>query len=80
MNFCPEGGALLEWKKALPHTTERHGPIRKEGIRSGHLAFEEVIRIFPGDGPATFYLNASRDYSVIPPDPDWDGVIKLTAK
>jgi adenylate cyclase len=75
-----KGTLSADWQKALSAYNKGMAQYYKRDYDQAILAFEEVIRIFPGDGPATFYLNASRDYSAIPPDPDWDGVIKLTAK
>ena len=69
-----------DWKTALP--------LYENALQKFHLRlyseaaelFEQFLKIFPNDGPVAFYLAASRDYAAIPPDPSWDGVIKLTAK
>jgi len=69
-----------QWREVLPLYEAGLGHFHKREFDQAVLCFEGVIKAFPKDGPAAFYLNASRDYSAIPPDPDWDGVIKLTAK
>jgi adenylate cyclase len=78
--LAKKGQLSADWQKALPAYDKGLAHYYKREYDQAVLAFEEVVKIFPKDGPANFYLNASRDYSAIPPDPDWDGVIKLTAK
>ena len=78
--LAKQGELSAPWQQALP--------LYEKGLKHFHarefdqaiLAFEEVLKLIPKDGPAFFYCNASRDYAAIPPDQDWDGVIKLTAK
>ncbi len=69
-----------QWREALPLYEAGIEHFCKREFDQAAVCFEGVIKIFPKDGPAAFYLNVSRDYSAIPPGPDWDGVIKLTAK
>jgi adenylate cyclase len=78
--LAPKGQLSDEWKKALPFYEKGLVLFGKRDYSQAVIAFEEVIKIFPKDGPANLYLNASRDYSAIPPEEDWDGVFNLTAK
>ena len=78
--LAKKGELSAEWKKVLPSYEKGLAFFDKRNYSEAVLAFEEVIKVFPEDGPATYYVNASRDYSAIPPPDDWDGVINLTAK
>jgi class 3 adenylate cyclase/CHASE2 domain-containing sensor protein len=77
--LAKKGKLSPEWQKALPLYNKGIENFSKGAYAEAMTAFEEVIKIFPNDGPSFFYLNTSRDYSVLPPD-NWDGVINLTAK
>jgi adenylate cyclase len=43
-------------------------------------AFNQVLKLFPNDGPSLLYLERCRQYLEFPPDNDWDGIINLTEK
>jgi adenylate cyclase len=43
-------------------------------------AFEEVLRLRPGDGPATELLRRCRQYELEPPGPDWNGMHRMESK
>ncbi|MFH1620013.1 MAG: adenylate/guanylate cyclase domain-containing protein [bacterium] len=43
-------------------------------------SFKAALEAVPGDSPSQTYLRITRDYAVIPPPSDWDGVFNLTAK
>ncbi|MBI4676698.1 MAG: adenylate/guanylate cyclase domain-containing protein [Elusimicrobia bacterium] len=75
-----KGSLSEEWKKALPHYEKGVGHFNKREFGEAKAAFEEVVRVFPEDGPSKLYLNVSTDYGVIPPPEEWDGVFNLTAK
>ncbi len=47
-----------------------------EAIRS----FESALKIDPGDGPSSIYLERSRNYKESPPPEDWDGVFVMKTK
>jgi adenylate cyclase len=74
-----KGQLSPEWQKGLPLYEKALALFQAGKYADSAVIFEQVLRIFPEDGPAEFYLNTSRDYSAIPPD-NWDGVINLTAK
>jgi class 3 adenylate cyclase len=43
-------------------------------------AFNQVIKLFPDDGPSPVYLEHCRQYMEFPPGADWDGIVNLTEK
>jgi class 3 adenylate cyclase len=43
-------------------------------------AFEQVLRIFPNDGPSRLFVDRCRQYRDFPPEKGWDGVFNLTEK
>lgn len=67
-------------------------PIWHSVFKSGRLAylerswtqaarhFEEVLRLKPGDGPATLYLRRCREYQLKPPPSAWQAVTILETK
>jgi adenylate cyclase len=78
--LAKKGELSAQWREALPLYETGLGHFHKREFSEAVRCFRGVARIFPQDGPAAFYLNAARDYSAIPPNGDWDGVIRLTAK
>lgn len=78
--LAKKGELSEDWKKALPLYTKGVESFNKREFEQAKGCFEQVIKIFPKDGPAALYLNVSTDYSAIPPPEDWDGVFNLTAK
>ncbi|MFA6002543.1 MAG: adenylate/guanylate cyclase domain-containing protein [Elusimicrobiota bacterium] len=75
-----KGELSAQWRQALPLYEQGMAHFAQREFERAVVDFEGVLKIFPKDGPANFYVNVSRDYSAIPPPEDWDGVIKLTAK
>jgi len=43
-------------------------------------AFNQVIKLFPNDGPSPVFLERCRQYMEYPPDAGWDGIVNLTEK
>jgi adenylate cyclase len=78
--LAAKGKLSDDWKKALPLYESGLEHYKKRDFGQAITAFQEVSKILPEDGPTDFYLNAAKDFSAIPPDQDWDGVINLTAK
>jgi adenylate cyclase len=78
--IAKKGELTAEWSKALPLYESGLQHFNKREYSQAVVDFTEVVKIFPKDGPANLYLNASKDYSAIPPQDDWDGVFNLTAK
>ncbi len=68
------------WEKALSLYHEGLTQHEQRRYADAVRLFEEVLRIFPEDGPSRFYLKAARAYSDAPPAESWDGVIRLAAK
>ena len=75
-----KGQLSPEWRKALDAYNMGLSLFTKRQYDQAALAFEEVVKIFPKDGPGNLYLNAARDYAALPPEETWDGVFNLTAK
>ena len=75
-----KGQLSAEWQRALASYNDGLAKFVKRQYDQAAVAFEEVVKLIPEDGPATLYLNAARDYAAIPPDENWDGVFNLTAK
>ncbi|OGR90258.1 MAG: hypothetical protein A3J74_10400 [Elusimicrobia bacterium RIFCSPHIGHO2_02_FULL_57_9] len=78
--LAEKGGLSDDWKKALPAYEKGVSLFNGRQYPDAVIAFCEVVKVFPKDGPANLYLNLSKDYSAIPPQDDWDGVFNLTAK
>jgi adenylate cyclase len=68
------GEAVPLW---LSSFEEGRAAYRKRDWVNAILHFEEVIRLKPGDGPATLFLRRCRRYQETPPPPDWRGVAVL---
>ena len=43
-------------------------------------AFNQVLKLYPNDGPSPLYLERCRQYIEFPPGADWDGIVNLTEK
>jgi adenylate cyclase len=68
------GEAVPLW---LTSFEEGRVAYRKRDWANAIWHFEEVIRLKPGDGPATLYLRRCRRYQEAPPPPEWKGVAVL---
>ncbi|MCL2155062.1 MAG: tetratricopeptide repeat protein [Leptospirales bacterium] len=72
----------------LPKTTEEMLKFYNEGLNAykqrkwddAITAFNEALKILPGDGPSTLYLERSMAFKETPPPDDWDGVYVMTEK
>jgi class 3 adenylate cyclase len=43
-------------------------------------AFEQVLKLYPNDGPSKLFAERCRQYQEYPPAADWDGSVNLTEK
>jgi class 3 adenylate cyclase len=43
-------------------------------------AFNQVLKVFPNDGPSHLYFNRCRQYLDYPPEARWDGIFDITEK
>jgi class 3 adenylate cyclase len=43
-------------------------------------AFDQVLKIYPNDGPSKHYIDRCRQYQEYPPAADWDGSFNITEK
>jgi adenylate cyclase len=48
--------------------------------KDAEIAFNQVIKLSPNDGPSLLYIDRCRQYLDYPPKPDWDGSFDLSAK
>jgi class 3 adenylate cyclase/CHASE2 domain-containing sensor protein len=78
--LAKKGRLSPEWARALDAYNRGLDSFKKRQYDQAALAFEEVVKLFPKDGPANLYLSTARDYAAIPPEDSWDGVFNLTAK
>ena len=69
-----------EWTKFLKSYVAGIEAYGARKFEDGEKLFGECAKLRPNDGPAALYLRTCRDFSVIPPPDDWDGVWNLTAK
>jgi adenylate cyclase len=60
-------------ERGLEHYIRRDWP-------AAIAAFEEILRLRPGDGPATEFLRRCRKLQQAPPGPEWDGLNRLDSK
>ncbi|MBI4678650.1 MAG: adenylate/guanylate cyclase domain-containing protein [Elusimicrobia bacterium] len=74
------GDLSEDWKKALPRYMEGIARYDSREFDKAVAAFNEVLAVFPEDGPSKFYAKAAGGFAASPPPKDWDGVLNLTAK
>jgi class 3 adenylate cyclase len=48
--------------------------------KDAELAFSEVLKLYPNDGPSAVYVDRCRQYTENPPAAEWDGSLNLTEK
>lgn len=78
--LAPAGRLSPEWTKALPVYERGLKEYYGRDFAGALKSFEELLGIFPEDGPGKLYKTLASDYSAIPPPDDWEMVFKLTAK
>lgn len=78
--LAPAGKLSAEWTKALPLHEKALKEFYARDFAGSLKTIEQLLAVFPEDGPAKLYQHMATDYSAIPPPEDWDGVFKLTAK
>jgi len=54
--------------------------FRARNWAAASMAFQQVLDVRPGDGPAKVYLSRCRYYQETPPPDDWDGVWQMSEK
>ena len=78
--LAEKGKLSADWVKALPFYEEGLAAYDARKYDAALAAFQKFAEIFPEDEPGKLYLGQSQEYSLIPPDKNWDGVFNLTAK
>ncbi len=78
--LAPAGRLSPEWTKGLPIHEQGLKEFEGRNFAGALKTFEELLKIFPEDGPAKLYKNLASDYAAIPPPDEWEMVFKLTAK
>jgi len=53
---------------------EEHNWKDAEGL------FNQVLKLYPNDGPSSLYIKRCQRYKASPPTADWDGSFNLTEK
>ena len=78
--LAKKGELPAPWPQALPLYEAGLARLYGREFDQAAAAFEGVLKLVPHDGPASYHLKAARAFAAAPPAPDWDGVIRLTAK
>ncbi|MFQ5893338.1 MAG: CHASE2 domain-containing protein, partial [Nitrospinota bacterium] len=65
------------WEEITAHYAEGLAAYRARRWSDAETAFEAVLALRPGDGPATMLLERCRAWRRSPPGPDWNGVFVL---
>lgn len=78
--LAKKGELSEEWEKALSIYDRGLKEFHAREFEQAAKSFQEVLAIFPNDGPSSLYLKTATDYSVIPPPEGWDSVFNLTMK
>jgi adenylate cyclase len=53
---------------------------RRREWTAGIEAFQQALEIRPDDGPSLTYLKRCKEYLLVPPPAEWDGVYVMTTK
>jgi class 3 adenylate cyclase len=48
--------------------------------KDAETAFNQVLKVYPNDGPSQLYLKRCRKFQEYPPQADWDGTFSVTQK
>ncbi|MDR2941544.1 MAG: hypothetical protein LBV17_03020 [Treponema sp.] len=48
--------------------------------KDAQTAFEQVLKLYPNDGPSKHFIERCRQYQEFPPPADWDGSFNITEK
>jgi adenylate cyclase len=67
-------------KEALGLFSEGLGAFEDRDWDAALRRFENVLRIYPGDGPASLFSERCRTFVDNEPSPQWDGVFNLSRK
>ena len=70
----------MGWDKALPSFQSGLEHWRQKRFKEAGRAFEDVLQIFPGDGPSQYYQATSARYLREDFPSDWDGSFNVTSK
>ncbi|MBI5883667.1 MAG: adenylate/guanylate cyclase domain-containing protein [Elusimicrobia bacterium] len=75
-----KGELSEDWKKALPAYREGLVSYNNREFEKARARFQEVLAVFPQDGPSQLYGKAIEGFLRLPPPKDWEGVFNLTEK
>ena len=53
---------------------------RRQDWAQAIWSFDELLSIYPEDGPSAVLLERSREFQSVKPVPQWDGVYVMKAK
>ena len=75
----PEGDAA-DIEKHMELFAQGRACYRERRWQDAQIIFEKVLARWPQDGPARVFLERSREYLVVAPENNWDGVYVMTHK
>jgi adenylate cyclase len=75
----PEGDAP-DLETRLEFFAQGRACYRERRWQDAQIIFEKLLERWPGDGPARMYLNRCKEYLVVGPEENWDGVYVMTHK
>ncbi len=74
------GELTASQREAQQTFTEAFAAFLRRDWTQAEFLLQSVLRLQPGDAVAELYLQRVHDYARKPPEPDWDGILKLDEK
>jgi adenylate cyclase len=75
----PEGDSP-DIEERLEFFAQGRACFRERRWQDAQIIFEKLLERWPEDGPARMYLNRCKEYLVVGPEENWDGVYVMTHK
>ena len=75
----PEGDAP-DVEEHLDFFAQGRACYRERRWQDAQIVFERLLERWPEDGPARMYMNRCKEYLVVGPEENWDGVFVMTHK
>ena len=74
------GGDAPGLDERLEMFAQARACYRERRWRDAQIVFEKLLERWPKDGPARMYANRCREYLLVSPEENWDGVYVMTHK